>query len=122
MNGGERTFIDEGRRMYGQLAWHFAPFLSAAYFTDADLRDGFAMAVALKRADEYILPVLVGAVRVPEEMLPLYIGVLRAEQHSPDQLAKALPSKVVLTKGRRAARDFGAAVREAADATAPETR
>lgn len=114
-----RNFLAEGRRIYGQLAWHFVPFLSAAYLTKPQLRDAFAtaMVAALARADGYILPVLVGTVRVPAEMLPPYVGVLRAKDHSPEQLADALRDKVAQTKGQhQAARDFGAAVRAAADA------
>ena len=111
-----RNFLAEGRRVYGQHAWHFVPFISVDYFGEPRPRVAFetAMMAAAKRGDDYILPVLVGEVTAPPEWLPPHIGVLHAEDNSPEQLAGHLSTKVRATKasGRRS-RDFGTAVREA---------
>lgn len=113
-----KNFLAEGRKIYGQLAWHFVPFISAAYLVETGPRDAFdaAMAAAIERGDDYILPVLIGDVRVPPEMLHPQIGYLRAEDYTPAELAEALRVKVSTSKARGAsARDFGSAVREAQD-------
>jgi hypothetical protein len=111
-----RNFIAEGRRIYGRRAWHFVPFLSTEYLQAPRNLDAFAaaMSAAVERGDDYILPVLVGAVRVPHEMLHPHVGYLRAEDHSPPVLADALLAKVTASKTRAAGtRDIGVIVRGA---------
>jgi hypothetical protein len=110
-----RNFLIEGRRIYGQRAWHFVPFLSPGYLTGTRSRDAFdtAMVAAVRRGDDYILPVLVGLPEIPAELLNPDIGFLRAEEHAPDALAAHLAAKVRRTKTVGGdARDFGAAVSE----------
>jgi hypothetical protein len=111
-----RYFVAELRRIYGQRTLHFVPFISAEYLTKPYPRDEFsyAMIVSVRRGDDYILPVLIGDVAVPPEMLHPHIGYLRAEDHTPSQLAAALRRKVSATRadGQRP-RDIGAIVREA---------
>lgn len=109
-----RNFIAEGRRIYGRSARHFVPFISVDYLTDPRPRDAFesALTAAVERGDDYILPILVGDVSVPPEWLNPAIGYLRAEEHSPDQIAAALLTKVTAATSR-AARDIGSIVRAA---------
>jgi hypothetical protein len=107
-----KNFILERRRVYGQLAWHFVPFISGAYLADAQDAFHTALAAAAERGDDYILPVLIGDVRVPPELLGPHIRHLRAEDHTPAQLARALSAKVTDSKARgHGPRDFGEAVR-----------
>lgn len=109
-----RNFIAEGRRVYGRSALHFVPFISSEYLTEPQPRDAFESAVAtsVERGDDYILPVVVGDVRVPPEMLHPHILYLRAEAHSPGEIAAALSVKVAASKARNAAaRDIGVMVR-----------
>jgi hypothetical protein len=111
-----KNFLAEGRRTYGRSTRHFVPFISAEYLTEPRPRDAFesAMSAAFERGDDYILPVLVGDVSVPPEMLHPAIGYLRAEEHSPAQIAAALRAKVAASKARAAgARDIGVIVRGA---------
>ena len=111
-----KNFIVEGRRVYGRKALHFVPFISAEYLTGPRQRDAFeyAMSAAVERGDDYILPVLVGAVSIPPEMLQPHIGYLRAEDHSPEKIAAALLAKTTASKARAAgARDIGVIVRDA---------
>jgi hypothetical protein len=113
-----KNFLIEGRRVYGRKALHFVPFISADYLTGPRQRDAFesAMYAAVERGDDYILPVLVGAVSVPPEILPPYIGYLRAEDHAPDKVAAALLAKTTASKARAGrARDIGLIVRNAHD-------
>lgn len=85
-----RNFITEGRRIYGRRTRYFVPFVSAGYLLEARPRDAFESAVsaAVARQDDYILPVLVGDVRVPREFLDPAIGYLRAEDHTPAELPR----------------------------------
>jgi hypothetical protein len=111
-----KNFLAEGRQVFGQSALHFVPFISAEYLTEPRPRDAFEFAIsaALERGDDYILPVLVGDVSVPAELLNPAIGYLRAEEHSPAEIAAALLTKVTASKGR-VARDIGVIVRGAHD-------
>lgn len=111
-----RNFLLERRKVYGQRALHFVPFISAKYLADAVPRDVFsaAMVRSLEREDRYILPVLVGDVLVPYELVPPTIGVLYAEDNTPDELAAHMRVVVEHSRARgRAPRDFGAAVHDA---------
>ncbi|MFD9735246.1 hypothetical protein [Umezawaea sp. NPDC059074] len=111
-----RNFVVERRKVYGQLALHFVPFISAKYLAEPEPRDVFSHAVmrAVEIGDRYILPVLVGEVDVPRELVHRQIGVLRAEDCTPEVLAAHL--RVVVDDSRANGsppRDFGAAVHEA---------
>ena len=110
------NFVQERRKVYGQRALHFVPFISAKYLTDGMPLDGFsaAMVRAIDRGDRYILPVLVGDVAVPPELLSPHIGVMRAGDHTPEELAAHM--RVVVDHSRQrgmVARDFGAVVHDA---------
>lgn len=110
------NFVQERRKVYGQRALHFVPFISTKYLGDAMPLDGFsaAMVRAIERSDRYILPVLVGDVRVPPELLSPHIGFLRADDHTPEELAAHMRVVVDHSRSRGlAARDFGAVVHDA---------
>ncbi|MEU0877994.1 hypothetical protein ABZ345_05300 [Lentzea sp. NPDC005914] len=111
-----RNFVVERRRIYGQLALHFVPFISAEYLTEPMPRDDFSHAVAraFNSGNRYILPVLVGDVKVPSELLLPLIGFLRAEKHTPEELAAHM--RIVVDDSRARGlqpRDFGAVVHDA---------
>jgi hypothetical protein len=53
-----------------------------------------AMMTAVKQGDPYILPILMDDVRVPPDLLHPHIHYLRAEDYSPEELAKELAKKV----------------------------
>ncbi|HEX5406235.1 MAG TPA: toll/interleukin-1 receptor domain-containing protein [Pseudonocardiaceae bacterium] len=110
------NFVVEQRKVYGQRALHFVPFISTDYLTAQYPRDEFSYAMlnSVRRGDNYILPVLVGDVNVPHELLHPHIGYLRAEDHTPQDLALQMKAKVDAAKAQRQQpQDFGAAVREA---------
>jgi hypothetical protein len=72
------------------------------------------MSAAVERSDDYILPVMIGNVRVPSEWLHPHIGYLRAEDHSLAELAAAIAAKVTASKARgTGVRDIGPIVRSA---------
>jgi hypothetical protein len=108
-----RNFVTEQRRVYGQRTLHFVPFISTEYLAGQYPRDesSYAMLAAVRRGDDYILPVLVGDVAVPEEVLHPHIGYLRAEDVTPEKLAIHMKAKVeyARTHGLRP-RDFGTIV------------
>ena len=56
-----RNFLVEKRKVYGQLAPHFVPFISTEYLADPSARDEFAYGVlkAVREEGRYLLPVLV---------------------------------------------------------------
>ena len=93
-----RNFIREFRTVYGGThARFFVPFLSTEYLNKAYPMDEFnaAMLEAVNRhTDAYILPVLIGDVRVPRDLLNPAIGFLRAEDYSPDTLAAIIAERV----------------------------
>lgn len=95
-----RNFIVEQRKVYKQRALHFVPFISTEYLARPYPRDEFfyAMLRIVEGEGRYILPVLVGEVVVPPELLHPYIGYLRAEEHTPEQLAAHM--KVVVADSR----------------------
>jgi hypothetical protein len=111
-----QNFVREQRRVYGQRALHFVPFISADYLIRQYPLDEFsyAMVVSVERGNDYILPVLVGDVEVPRELLHPHTGFLRAEDNTPSQLALQMKIKVDASKRRkRQTRDFGEIVEEA---------
>jgi hypothetical protein len=108
-----RNFVVEQRRVYGQRTLHFVPFLSTEYLVRQYPRDEFsyAMLAAVRRGDDYVLPVLVGEVAVPEEVLHPHIGYLRAEDVTPDKLAIHMKAKVDYSRTHgQSPRDFGTIV------------
>jgi hypothetical protein len=111
-----RNFVAEQRKIYGQRTLHFVPFISAEYLLRQYPRDEFsyAMLASVNRGDDYILPVLVGDVRVPPEMLHPHIGYLRADEVTPERLALHMKAKVEYAKtaGLRP-RDLGTIVHDA---------
>ena len=113
-----RNLVTELRKVYGQRTLHFVPFISVEYLTKKIPRDEFsaAMVTSVDRGSDYILPVLIGDVRVPAEMLHPHIAFLRAEDYPPVRLAAALKSKVEFSRAEgRQPRDIGVIVREAHD-------
>lgn len=87
-----RNFIYEFRRVYGGSAARFVmPFLSAEYLATPYPQDEFAAAVEQvfrREGQTYLLPVVVGDVAIPPELLSPAIGWLRADDHTPAQLAE----------------------------------
>ncbi|GIJ35078.1 hypothetical protein [Micromonospora sediminimaris] len=109
-----KNFIVEGRRVYGRSARYFVPFFSEEYLSEPRPRDAleWAMSAAVERGDDYILPVVVGDVSVPANLLGPNIGYLRADEHSPEQLAAALRAKVAASRASDVEpRDIGVIVR-----------
>lgn len=91
------NFIFAFRRLYGgRDPRYVVPFISAEYLAKPYPIDEFAAAVeqSFHRNDVYILPVVVGAVTVPPELLNPAIGYLRADDHTPAQLADAMLTKL----------------------------
>ncbi len=86
-----RNFIYEFRKVYGGSAARFVmPFISAEYLTTPYPRDEFAAAVEQgfrREGQTYLLPVVVGDVTIPPELLNPAVGMLRADDHTPSELA-----------------------------------
>ncbi|MFJ9350775.1 TIR domain-containing protein [Streptomyces sp. NPDC101237] len=92
-----RNLITGFRNIYGgKRARYVAPFLSHAYLSTPYPMDEYrAMLVpALDNPDEYILPVLVGDVTVPAELLSPAVAFLRAEDYTPQELARAFRRRI----------------------------
>jgi hypothetical protein len=94
--------IREFRRIYGGSAARFVmPFISAEYLDTPYPQDEFAAAVeqVLRRDGRtYLLPVVVGEVAIPPELLSPAIVWLRADDHTPAQLAEKTAQRVELAK------------------------
>jgi TIR domain-containing protein len=86
-----RNFIYEFRKVYGGSAARFVmPFISAEYLATPYPRDELAAAVeqGFRRPGQtYLLPVVVGDVAIPPELLNPAVGLLRADDHTPSELA-----------------------------------
>ncbi|MDR8407989.1 toll/interleukin-1 receptor domain-containing protein [Nonomuraea sp. 3-1Str] len=118
-----KSFIKEQRTVYGSQTRFFVPFLSTEYLAKPIPMDEFssAMMTAVKQGDGYILPVLIGDVQVPAELLHPHIHYLRAEDHTPDQLAEQLRTKVRGAQARgHLPRDVGTVVQEAMELRLPK--
>jgi hypothetical protein len=91
-----RNFIRAQRRVYGQAARYFVPFISAEYFRRPIPTDEFEAAIWLDvvRGGDYILPVLVGGASIPPDRLPPHRAHLKAEDYSPEQLAREMLRKL----------------------------
>ncbi|HKN98656.1 MAG TPA: toll/interleukin-1 receptor domain-containing protein [Pseudonocardiaceae bacterium] len=105
-----RNYLVEQRRIYAQRTRFVVPFISSHYFAKPIPQDEFAAAMwtDIRRGGGYLLPVLIGQVEVPVEQLPAHVGCLRAEEHTPDQLAAKLAAKVA--EDRRAPQEIGGLV------------
>ncbi|WP_216216653.1 toll/interleukin-1 receptor domain-containing protein [Amycolatopsis aidingensis] len=96
-----RNFVAAQRLVYGRRTRYFVPFISAEYFAKQVPSDEFeaAMWTGMERGGGYILPVLIGSPLVPAHRLHPHTGVLRAEDHTPEQLATQLWRKVRSSTG-----------------------
>ncbi|CCH29373.1 toll/interleukin-1 receptor domain-containing protein [Actinosynnema sp. NPDC047251] len=87
-----RDFVTEFRRVYGgELARYVVPFLSKEYFDSDYPMDELSAAVTYglqRRHDPYLLPIVVGDVKIPEEFVRSSIGYLQLEKYSVEQLAR----------------------------------
>ncbi len=90
------NFIRSQRSVYSAETRFFVPFISTEYLSKPIPMDEFsaAMMAAVKQGDGYILPVLVGDVRVPSDLLHPHIHYLRSDDYTPEQLAQELARKV----------------------------
>jgi hypothetical protein len=95
-----KNFIREQRTVYGSRTRYFVPFISTEYLAKPIPMDEFssAMMTAVKQGDGYILPVLIGDVRVPHDLLHPHIHYLRADEYTPNLLAEQLHAKVAQAK------------------------
>lgn len=91
-----KSFIREQRKVYGSQTKFFVPFISTEYLAKPIPTDEFsaAMMTVVKQGDGYILPVLVGDVRVPPDLLHPHIHYLRADGLTPEQLAEQMQRRV----------------------------
>ena len=99
-----RSFITGMREIYsGKRARYFVPFLSREYLASAYPMDEYN--AALPRAieigaDDYMLPIIVGSVQVPDTLLNPAIGYLRMEDHTADELARIIAGRVGTARDR----------------------
>jgi TIR domain len=96
-----KSFIIEFRKVYGgSKPRYVVPFLSREYLAKPYPMDEFFVAIEqeLQRGGGYVLPVVVGDVRIPPELLNPAIGFLRADQHTPEELAETMAAKVASTR------------------------
>lgn len=93
-----RNFIYEFRKVYGQgNARYVVPFFSREYLGGSYPMDEYGAAVTWsieQRDDVYILPIVIGDVRVPEELLNSSTAFLRAEEWTAAELAKITAERV----------------------------
>lgn len=97
------NYLTEQREIYGKRALFFVPFISDDYFSRPIPYDEFmaAMWADVQRGGGYILPVLMGDVRVPAHLLHKQIGYLNADDYTEEELAAELRQKVDRAKGRQ---------------------
>lgn len=110
------SFIREQRKIYGTQARFFVPFISTEYLAKPIPMDEFsaAMMTAVKQGDGYILPVLMGDVKVPPDLLHPHIVYLRGDDYTPDQLAEQLQRRITrATADGQQPREVAAVVQEA---------
>jgi hypothetical protein len=95
-----KNVIRELRDVYGGTqARYFVPFLSPEYLAKPYPMDEFTTALtqALQRQEDYILPVVFTGTQIPINLLNPAIGYLRAEDHTPPELAEKLATKISST-------------------------
>jgi hypothetical protein len=94
------NFIFEFRKVYGgQVARFFVPFLSTDYLNRPYPMDEFAAAIEQefrRGGTTYLLPIVVGDVAVPPELVNPAVGRLRADRHTPQELAAITARKLGL--------------------------
>lgn len=111
-----KNFIMEQRKVYGSQTRYFVPFVSTEYLTRPIPSDEFqaAMMTAVRRGDDYILPVLIGDVQVPPELMHSHIHYLRAEDYAPRELAQEMQQRVgAASNAGQQPRDIGEVVQGA---------
>lgn len=99
-----RNFIYEFRKVYGgKVAWFIMPFFSAEYLRAPYPLDEFAAAVEQefrRDGETYILPVLFGDIKLPPELVNPAIGRMRADRHTPAELAQLTVQRLGLAAAR----------------------
>lgn len=90
------NFIVEQRKIYSGSTLFVVPFISKEYLERPFPMDEFAAAMikAVRLRHPYVLPIVVGDVDIPAELLHPHIGFLRAEDHTPEELATRMKVKV----------------------------
>lgn len=82
----------------GTSVRHVVPFISVAYlrrpFPMRELKAALSQAFT-RDAEDYVLPVIVGDVDLPDGLIDRHVGQLRIEDFSPDELAEALAKKLL---------------------------
>lgn len=118
-----KNVIREQRKVYGSQTRFFVPFISTEYLAKPIPSDEFsaAMMTAVKQGDGYILPVLMGDVRVPPDLLHPHIQYLRADNFTPEQLAERLQRRVhgAESQGQQP-REVASVVKEALEVRLPK--
>jgi hypothetical protein len=117
-----KNFIREQRKVYGSQTRYFVPFISTDYLSKPIPMDEFsaAMMTAVKQGDGYVLPVLIGDVRVPPELLHPHIHYLRAKDYTPRELAAQLQTRVQQAQDSgQEARNITSVVKEAMELRLP---
>jgi hypothetical protein len=117
-----KNFIREQRRVYASQTRYFVPFISTEYLSKPIPMDEFsaAMMTAVKQGDGYVLPVLIGDVRIPSDLLHPHVRYLRAKDYTPQQLAAQLRQKVEQAEAAgQEARNVTTVVREAMELRLP---
>lgn len=118
-----KSFIREQRKVYGSQTRFFVPFISSEYLAKPIPTDEFsaAMMTAVKQGDGYILPILMGDVRVPPDLLHPHIHYLRADDFTPEQLADQLQMRVRSAESHgQQPRDVASVVKEALEVRVPK--
>jgi hypothetical protein len=99
-----RNFITGMREVYGGAKTRYVvPFLSEEYLASGYPMDEFN--TAMRRAielgvDGYLLPIVVGSVKVPAELLDPAIGYLLLEAFTADELAQLIADRVGAARER----------------------
>jgi hypothetical protein len=118
-----KNFIIEQRKVYGSQTRFFVPFISTEYFAKPIPADEFqaAMMTAVKQEDPYILPVLIGDVRIPPELMHPHRRYLRADDYTPAELAREMQRRLgSVTRADQPTREITEVVQEALELRMPK--
>jgi hypothetical protein len=118
-----KNFIREQRKIYGQRALYFVPFISDEYFRKPIPADEFDTAIwtYVQRDGEYILPVVIGSPQIPEDRLPPQIHYLQADHYTPEGLAHEMYKKVRgARQSNQTPREISSVVNEALNLPLPK--
>jgi hypothetical protein len=118
-----KSFIREQRKIYGSQTRYFVPFISVEYLAKPIPKDEFsaAMMTAVEKDEDFILPILIGDVRVPPDLLHPHTHYLHAEDYNPIQLAEQLRAKVARARSSgQPVREIGAAIQQAMEIRMPK--